>query len=256
MIEWCAWCQRFVGESPPFEDLSMTHVMCEACAAGDNVSDRDVSTFGEIRDFIQSVGHGLTAGRIPQIDAVLDRAHDLGIRDSDLFLGLLQPTLYEIGRRFEAGEISIAEEHRVSQFVQALIDAVEVRRAATDATPQVLLATAPGNTHTIGARFLANLLNEAGIRVDVMLGASADEILQRLGRGHYSTLGISIALPSQIAAAEALAGLVRSQYPGLRLIVGGIPFKASDGTAIAPKHFDSVISHRTVAKILEEFRDN
>ncbi|MDZ7643427.1 MAG: B12-binding domain-containing protein [Woeseiaceae bacterium] len=84
---------------------------------------------------------------------------------------MLQPTLYEIGRRFEAGEISVAEEHRVSQFVQASIDAVEARGAGTDAKPQVLLATAPGNTHTIGTRFLAKALNEAGIPVEVMLGA-------------------------------------------------------------------------------------
>lgn len=255
MIIWCAWCQCFVGEKPPFEDLSMTHAMCDLCAEGEEKSGRDLETLGKIRDFIQSVGNGLTAGRIPQVDQVLQRADELGIRSSDLYLGLLQPSLYEIGRRFEVGEISVAEEHRVSQFVQALIDAVDVRRAVTKAKPQVLLATVPGNSHVIGIRFLANALYEAGIKVEVMLRASAEEILQRLDQGHFSTLGISIALPTQMPAAEALAKRAKSQYPGLRLIAGGIPFKRANETTIVSEHFDTVITHHSVEEMLAEFRE-
>lgn len=254
MIDWCAYCQRFVSESPPYEDLTMTHAVCEDCAAGGTKSLENVEISRRIAEFIQTVGRALTTDRIPPFHEVLREARDLGIRDSDLLLGLLQPTLYEIGRLFETGDLSVDEEHRVSSFVEKVIDALDAEQPAPARKPRVLLATAPGNTHAIGARFFAKVLGEEGIAVDLMLGAAGDEILERLERGDYGHLGLSVALPSQIAAAADLARRAKARHPRLRVIAGGYPFKKAAGQAGTPGTFDAVAPFHSVRATIEEFR--
>lgn len=32
MIRICAWCEKFLGEKPPYEDKSITHTICPECA--------------------------------------------------------------------------------------------------------------------------------------------------------------------------------------------------------------------------------
>ncbi len=254
MIDWCAYCQRFISESPPYEDLAITHAVCEACAASGTKALENVEISRRIAEFVQTVGRALTTDRIPRLDEVLREARTLGIRDSDLLLGLLQPTLYEIGRRFETGDTSIDKEHRASRFVQELVDRLESEQTVSASEPHALLATAPGNTHTIGARFFANVLREGDIPVDLMLGATEDEILDRLERGDFRQLGLSIALPSQTAAAESVARRAKARHPRLRVIAGGSPFKQDPGESKISEHFDAVAPFHSVRAAIDEFR--
>ena len=32
MLKWCAYCQQFTGESPKYDDFSITHGLCARCA--------------------------------------------------------------------------------------------------------------------------------------------------------------------------------------------------------------------------------
>ena len=34
MLKWCAYCQQFTGESPEYDDFSITHGLCASCGAG------------------------------------------------------------------------------------------------------------------------------------------------------------------------------------------------------------------------------
>ena len=34
MLKWCAYCQQFTGESPEYDDFSITHGLCGDCASG------------------------------------------------------------------------------------------------------------------------------------------------------------------------------------------------------------------------------
>src|SRR5918998_1648825 len=58
---------------------------------------------------------------------VLDDALDAGVPARDLYLGVLQPALYEIGERWSRAEISIAQEHLATAATQSLMSRLAER---------------------------------------------------------------------------------------------------------------------------------
>jgi methanogenic corrinoid protein MtbC1 len=61
----------------------------------------------------------LLAADLPAAGAVLDEALDAGLPAADIYLGVLQPTLYEIGRLWSHAELSVAQEHMATAAVQS-----------------------------------------------------------------------------------------------------------------------------------------
>jgi methanogenic corrinoid protein MtbC1 len=80
------------------------------------------------------------------------------------FLEVLAPALVEVGTRWEAGELTVGQEHLASGVVRASLE-----RLIADARPTVrgvaVLACAPGEQHEIGLLMLAVLLRADGWNV-------------------------------------------------------------------------------------------
>jgi MerR family transcriptional regulator, light-induced transcriptional regulator len=80
------------------------------------------------------------------------------------FLEILAPALVEVGTRWEAGDLTVGQEHLASGVVRASLE-----RLIADARPTVrgvaVLACAPGEQHEIGLLMLAVLLRADGWNV-------------------------------------------------------------------------------------------
>jgi MerR family transcriptional regulator, light-induced transcriptional regulator len=80
------------------------------------------------------------------------------------FLEILAPALVDVGTRWEAGELTVGQEHLASGVVRASLE-----RLIADARPTVrgvaVLACAPGEQHEIGLLMLAVLLRADGWNV-------------------------------------------------------------------------------------------
>lgn len=80
------------------------------------------------------------------------------------FAEVLDPVLVEVGERWEAGDLTVAQEHLVTTIVRASLE-----RLLTDARPTVrgvaVLACAPGERHEIALLMLAVLLRADGWNV-------------------------------------------------------------------------------------------
>jgi methanogenic corrinoid protein MtbC1 len=80
------------------------------------------------------------------------------------FLEVLAPALVEVGTRWEAGELTVGQEHLASGVVRASLE-----RLIADARPTVrgvaVLACAPGEQHDVGLLMLAVLLRADGWNV-------------------------------------------------------------------------------------------
>jgi len=178
------------------------------------------------------LGHLLAGG---QMDAVhLAEVHVKDQDDLKAFFSLaLTPALYEVGRLWESGQVSVAQEHRASAVARRTVDAltwtlVPFRRDKGRA----LVTASPNEYHDLGGRILAGLLSGDGWEVDY-LGANVPEPgvldLIRLCRPHV--LAISVAMPFNLQAVQRLIARVRLE-PGFergRVVVGGVVFLNDPG---------------------------
>ena len=136
---------------------------------------------------------------------------------------LITPALWEIGRRWEQGIISVSVEHFASAFFQGLLTTLLHAMPPANAHPLVIACCAPGEVHALAPLILALLLRRAGLRV-AYLGQNIETegLLQTARQLSPAFLCISITLVSFI---EALIDMGRKvqELPAPRpvLVFGG-----------------------------------
>ena len=142
-----------------------------------------------------------------------------GVPFDDIVVDVLSPVQRELGRRWAAGDLGVADEHAAS----AAVDDLLVRLGATAAVPSgssVVIATAEHDAHALGGRVVASALALEGFRV-LFLGASvpADDLAD------FLDLQQPLALALSCSIATALAGAARSvaaaHEVGVPVIGGG-----------------------------------
>jgi len=103
----------------------------------------------------------LVAGDLALAERLIE---DSGTDIRSLYLQVLQPALYEIGRRWQEAEISVAQEHLATATTQSLMARLAGR--FDDRAPRrdrrVLVACAEGELHSIGVRMVADFLEADG----------------------------------------------------------------------------------------------
>lgn len=134
---------------------------------------------------------------------------------------LLLPVLCELGRRWEAGEGSVSEEHFFSVYVREKLGARFHHRTRNDRGPRVLAACLPGEQHEIGLLVFALAAHERGLRILLLAAQTPIEELPavaRLAQCAAVVLSATIAPPRQILG-DQLGALV--SRTGLPVFVGG-----------------------------------
>ena len=136
---------------------------------------------------------------------------------------MLAPAMYEVGRRWESGEIAIADEHLATAIAHGTLTRIYPRLATAEPRSQgvVLLAGADGEEHVLGLRMVADVLEAAGFDVRNIGGALPADQLSAAVRRHQpmlvglaNTLGGPRTLMSSVDA-------VRVVDPELPILLGG-----------------------------------
>ena len=109
----------------------------------------------------------LAAGRAEQ---VLSEAFSL-LSVEDVCLGLIQPTLNEIGRRWHNGDASIAQEHFATGLIRARVSSLLEHTLVGMDRSEILAACPPGEWHELGLLMICLFLERRGYRVGY-LGAN------------------------------------------------------------------------------------
>ena len=143
----------------------------------------------------------------------------------DLYTEAVTPAMYEIGRRWETGELTVAEEHRASEIVSRIIDVCYSALMHFQHTKgRALVTAAPGERHSLGARIVADLLEADGWGV-TYIGAStpAADILSLAGSLQPHLIGISVTMPFTLPQVAKLIRDLRALAPpeDARVLVGG-----------------------------------
>lgn len=172
----------------------------------------------------------------------------------EVYEGLLQEALYEVGHRWEMGELTVAQEHAATATVQFVLSSLymELPRAPTSRGVAVV-AGLPGELHQVGAHMVADALESDGWRVyflgaDVPVGALIDTITER----EATLVGLSVTMPGLLPLlATTIEELRRRCGNDLRIVVGGQGWLETDVRALgADASARSVLAALTVAREL------
>ena len=77
MITVCAWCQRFLGSKEPLSQADVSHGICSACSARQQIDDFPVLVVSRRRTDTVPVLAGLLQSS-PEIKIVVDRRENRG----------------------------------------------------------------------------------------------------------------------------------------------------------------------------------
>src|SRR5829696_9763822 len=167
---------------------------------------------------------------------VLDEAIEAGMSVRRIYLEVLQPTLYEIGRRWSHAEISVAQEHLATAATQSAMARLAER--LTDGPRRVragsaVVACVSDELHAVGGRMVADFLEADGWRVVFLGQLTPGTDLAALAAEQGATLvAVSAALPERVPqVAEACAAL-RGLDPAPYVLVGGQAFGGSAERAL------------------------
>jgi methanogenic corrinoid protein MtbC1 len=260
MIRWCSYCQRFMGESAPWHDSSMTHGICKACSSKKaNHNSQQISKIQPIVAAYRQMRQALNERRIDDCLKMVRKAQiELGIPPFDLFMGVVQPLLHEIGTLWSQKKITIAEEHQFTAFAEVLLSNLlnaESGDRVSDSAENidVVLACANGNYHTIGPRALEFALRNAGFVTKLFVpGLPAQDIVAIVRRLRPTYLGISASVDGQIEEVKAIMAELEnySETSGITVFVGGAAVRSnppvwkelkSSNLMIAPTEIEELI---------------
>lgn len=172
----------------------------------------------------------LLTGDSPAAASVVRGARRAGSELDALFVDLVQPALYEIGRRWEDGRISAAQEHLASALVARILAALDPD-TPVGSDRRVVVTTAPTETHEFGAWMVSDVLRSAGWDVR-FLGSQlpVEEILHYLREARPGVLAVSVTLEVHLPSLRALVDAIREdpELEALPVLVGGQAFAAGE----------------------------
>jgi methanogenic corrinoid protein MtbC1 len=260
MIRWCAYCQKFMGEKAPFDDYSFTHGQCASCHSQRVHLREDMELrLQAMREFSQkyflSARDGLTFANPREFVA---EGKALGLGPLDLFMGIVQPLLYRIGEAYARGEITIAREHKFTDFAERILFHIQEQLAldvkSSSKGVDVLLLAAEGNQHTLGIRTLKYAVQEHGFSVEALFpGMPNPEAVAAVGSFSPRVVGLSVAVPEQVLAAAQLSQNIREAYgDGVKVVLGGVALR--DHELPGKGEFDLVVSNGSLDSLLDFLR--
>lgn len=154
--------------------------------------------------------------------ALLDR--EVPIRD--LYIGLFQKSMYEIGKLWENNEISVATEHMATSVTEGLLHLVyPAIFSAEHIGKSAVISCVQNEYHQLGAKMVADIF-ELNAWDGYFLGANtpSNELLRMIDEKRPDLLGLSMSIYFSLPCLEKTIQSVRASFPSLDLIVGGQGF--------------------------------
>jgi DNA-binding transcriptional MerR regulator/methylmalonyl-CoA mutase cobalamin-binding subunit len=153
-------------------------------------------------------------------------ADEVGMPLARLFGEVLQPALFEVGRRWGEGALLVSQEKEISELAREVIVELSLRHApVTPGGPVVVAACVEGERHELGLRMIAGLLRAEGSLVHFLGADVAPRFLLEAVRLHRpAAVLLSAKLePNLPAIRDAIAvlrgGLAADELP--LILVGG-----------------------------------
>lgn len=251
MIVWCSYCWKYVGEKAPFQNFGITHGICPKCSqkVKNKVATTDFEQIKQLKNMFIEMTTAAQNDKAFDVKKFHRVSKELGIASIDLFLGCVQPALYEIGQLFSEGKITVSLEHKFTAFAERLLTHIEEESPIDENQPvDVLLTCVNGGYHSVGIRIVSLTLRERGINCGCIYPSIPDEeFVEIIKNKQPRVIGLNLSVDAHIEVARGLLQLVRAKITPLpKIAVGGFAVKSGKDVPEAdfvqdPKSFQSFI---------------
>jgi methanogenic corrinoid protein MtbC1 len=179
------------------------------------------------RLFTQAI---LLGHRKPALAMVME-AVEQGTGLTDVYVDILQAALFDVGRRWEGNQITVAEEHMATAIVQYVVAQLYQRiERPANVKGRVVVTGVQGELHHIGANIVADVLEASGWDVR-FLGTNMprEGILRVIEQQRATVVGISVTMLFNIPQLISLIDAVNRAFgqENVRVIVGGAAFRSA-----------------------------
>ncbi len=169
----------------------------------------------------------LQGDRRAALTVALETLRD-GASAADVYLEVLQEAMYEVGRRWEANEITVADEHLATAITQWVLAQLYLHLEIPEPhRGRVVITGIEGELHQVGANMVADMLEADGWNVR-FLGANVppEAVLRAVEEHGADVLGISTTMLYHLPKVERLVRDSRGRFGGdLRIVLGGAAFR-------------------------------
>ena len=150
---------------------------------------------------------------------------------ASLYLDVLQPCLREVGRLWQVGQLSVAEEHLFSAATQMVMSQLYPYVFDRPSKGRRMVAVcADGELHEIGIRMIADLFEMDGWDT-IYLGSSVPDagLITMLKEKAVDLLAVSVSIAVNLPSVMRLIQAVRHDpdCARVRILVGGMAFNVS-----------------------------
>jgi methanogenic corrinoid protein MtbC1 len=190
------------------------------------------STLAVIRD--RYVAALMVGTRREALDIVVEEALWQEVPVAALYLEVIQPAQYEIGRLWEAGRITVAEEHLATEISRSALAHLQPHLPSEPRNGrQAVVACVEGELHDLGARMVAHFLETAGFEV-LLLGANVPDgsLVEFVRERSADLLALSATTSCSLTALrETITQLRSAAGDGVAIAAGGQALSRRPGLA-------------------------
>lgn len=158
-------------------------------------------------------GELVLQGQHKRAFALLRGAMQGGHSLTEVAVRLIQPALYEVGRLWQTGRITVSQEHLASAITQnAMAGAYLDATFAPPCGKSAMFACVEGGFHGIGLQMMSDAFDTAGWEVfNLGVNLPLRDLVTQVGQQRPHLLGLSVSLPGQLVLARRTIEALRSE---------------------------------------------
>jgi MerR family transcriptional regulator, light-induced transcriptional regulator len=158
----------------------------------------------------------------------------------EIYTGLFQHALYQVGEYWELNKISVATEHLATAITENMMIRLQPKLFMTDRNgKKAVIACVANEHHQVGAKMIADIFEMNGWD-GYFIGANTPvaELLRFVDSQEPDLLGLSLSIYSNLPKLISSIEQIRKSYPDLTILTGGQAFRW--GGIEVVKQFDHI----------------
>jgi methanogenic corrinoid protein MtbC1 len=176
--------------------------------------------------YLQAILHGQRQAATGIAVETVRRGHSV----VDVYADVLQESMYQVGRMWEANRITVAQEHMATAITQHVIAHLyPLIKSTRPQKGRMVITGVEGEQHQVGPNMVADVLESAGWDVQFLgTNTPAAGVLKAIDDHRADVLGISATMLFNLPGVRRLIAAARA-IPGrqVRVILGGCAFRAA-----------------------------
>ena len=146
--------------------------------------------------------------------AFVDHFINQGLNVQDIFLKLIVPAARYFGSQWENDRMDFSHINlgmvRLNAIANEMTSIYKDGLYIKGKVNRIMIATAPGSQHTLGATIVADFFRKAGWQVVVAISSSANELVQAVSNERFDVVGLSISIEQQLTNLADLISQLKS----------------------------------------------